>query len=281
MSAKLMTWEEAVQWLRNQSDKKELVRHCYYDDPLNVAADRFCNSQEWLVVKHLLRKYIPGKVLDLGAGRGISSYAFAKAGCSVIALEPDPSPLVGAKAIQFLIDGTQLPIQVCQDYGETLPFQDNTFDIVYGRAVLHHVRDLHKLCQEVARVLKRGGVFIATREHVLSKQEDLQAFLDSHVLHFLYGGENAYLVHEYKEAIKGAGLKLKKAIGSLESVINYAPMSQEEFHTIIASTLTRRIGVRLGRWLASNEIVQQIYGWYLSQKLDTPGRHYSFLAVKK
>lgn len=274
-------WEQAVSWLREQPDKNELVRHCYYDDPLELAVERFSNSEEWQAVKHLLGKHIPGKVLELGAGRGISSYAFAKAGCSVTALEPDPSPLVGAKAIQSLVDSTRLPIQVIQEYGETLPFEENTFDIVYGRAVLHHARDLVKLCQEAARVLRQGGVFIATREHIISRKEDLKLFLDSHALHFLYGGENAYLLQEYTEAIKVGGLKIKKVIGPFESAINYAPMSQQEFQAMTTSPLASRVGGRLATKLGSNRAVQQIYGWYLSQKSHAPGRHYSFLAVKK
>ena len=281
MSAKLLSWEEAVRWLREQPDRQELVKHCYYDDPLEVAAERFTNSEEWLEIKHLLCSYLPGKVLDLGAGRGISSYAFAKEGCAVTALEPDSSSLVGAKAIQSLIDNTDLQIQIVQEYGETLPFEENTFDIVYGRAVLHHARDLNKLTQEVARVLKPGGVFIGTREHVISRKEDLQLFLDSHPLHFLYGGENAFLLGEYQQAIIKAGLNLQKSIAPLESVIYYAPMSLTEFQKKVASILNRRIGIRLGNLLATNKSVQKFYGWYVSRKSDTPGRLYSFLAIKK
>jgi SAM-dependent methyltransferase len=281
MSAKLLSWEKAVQWLREQPDQQELVQYCYYDDPLEIAAERFSNSEEWLKIKDVLKKYLPGNVLDLGAGRGISSYAFAKEGCAVTALEPDSSSLVGAKAIQSLMDNVGLPIQVIQEYGETLPFEDNTFDIVYGRAVLHHARDLNKLCQEVARVLKRGGVFISTREHVISRKEDLQMFLNSHPLHFLYGGENAFLLGEYKEAIKRAGLSLQKSISPLESVINYAPMSKAEFQKMVASTLSRRLSKPLASWLASNKSIQLFYSRYVSLKSDTPGRLYSFLAIKK
>jgi protein-L-isoaspartate O-methyltransferase len=95
MSAKMLTWEEAVQSLRNQPDQKELVQYCYYDDPLESAAERFAQSEEWFAVTQLLKQKIPGQVLDIGAGRGISSYAFAKAGCSDTSLEPDSSKLVG------------------------------------------------------------------------------------------------------------------------------------------------------------------------------------------
>jgi ubiquinone/menaquinone biosynthesis C-methylase UbiE len=281
MNDNLLTWEEAVQWLKNQPEKQELVQHCYYDSPVLNAAERFNNSDEWYALRELMSKYIPGKVLDLGAGRGISSYAFAKAGCSVVALEPNPSGLVGAGAIRSLVEESGLPIEIVQEYGESLPFPEKTFDVVYGRAVLHHACDLPKLCKEVGRVLKQGGVFIATREHVISRKEDLQIFLDSHPLHSLYGGENAYLLDEYIDSIREGGLLVKKVIGPMESVINYAPTTQDSFSSRIESILQRLIGKTMARPLATNKIVQNFYGRYLSRNSNHPGRHFSFLALKK
>ena len=93
-----MTWEQAVQWLRDQPDQRVLVKACYFDDPLVEAAERFWQSAEWKAIAALLPPP-NGKALDLGAGRGISSYAMAQDGWQVTALEPDPSNLVGAGAI--------------------------------------------------------------------------------------------------------------------------------------------------------------------------------------
>src|SRR6202040_1201267 len=123
---------------------------------------------------------------------GISSYALARDGWRVTALEPDPSDVVGAGAIEQLAAVSNLPIEVVRDWGETLPFADATFDLVYGRQVLHHARDLRTLCAEMGRVLKSGGTFLATREHVIFRDADLAVFLAEHPLHRLYGGENAY-----------------------------------------------------------------------------------------
>ena len=280
MSDKMLSWEEAVQWLRDQPEKSELVKFCYYDDPLETAAERFLQSEEWVELVNLLKSKKSGQVLDIGAGRGISSYAFAKSGYEVTALEPNPSLLVGAEAIRQLSSHTGVNIKVVQDWGERLPFADNTFDIVYGRAVLHHAHDLNQLCKEAARVLKPNGYFIATREHVLSRKEDLQKFLDSHLLHHLYGGENAYLLAEYLTAIKLSGLITLKTFSPHGSVINYFPMTKLQCQNLVKPVLTRRLGNLLGSSLAKLKMLQELYAWNLDRKLDNPGRHYSFLAVK-
>src|SRR5215510_9637298 len=88
------TWEEAVVWLRNQPDQRQLARDAFYDDPLTGAAERYFESAEWQAVTALLAGR-SGTALDVGAGRGIASYALARSGFAVTALEPDPSAIVG------------------------------------------------------------------------------------------------------------------------------------------------------------------------------------------
>lgn len=280
MNDRMLSWEEAVKWLREQPDQKELVEQCYYDDPLEKAAERYNKSEEWGAVKGILQGCLPGNVLDLGAGRGISSYAFAKSGCSVTAIEPDPSQLVGAQAILKLVKKTGVKIKVVQEYGEVLPFDADSVDIVYGRAVLHHAKNLKKLCSEAYRVLKKRGVFIATREHVISDKKDLNSFLKSHPLHFLYGGENAFLLHEYIDAIKASGFSIKKVIGPFDSVINYSPMTQKDFHKMISNEISPKLGNNIGEYLSNKKFINRILGKRFSKRSSEAGRLYSFLAVK-
>jgi len=82
------TWEQAVVWLRQQTNQRALVEAAYYDDPLLLAAMRYHASDEWSAIRTLLPKH-DRNALDVGAGRGIASYALAKEGYEVVALEPD------------------------------------------------------------------------------------------------------------------------------------------------------------------------------------------------
>jgi ubiquinone/menaquinone biosynthesis C-methylase UbiE len=47
---------------------------------------------------------------------------------------------------------------------ERIPYEDNTFDLVVGHAVLHHIPDLPAAFREVLRVLKPGGRFVFAGE---------------------------------------------------------------------------------------------------------------------
>jgi hypothetical protein len=141
------------------------------------------------------------------------------------------------------------------------------------------------MCGEVNRVLKPGGVFVATREHVISKREDLELFLQKHPLHHLYGGENAYLLGDYVTAIKSSGLKIVKAIRSLESVVNYFPLSEDEWREACRRPLARRLGARLTLALTNPNStfgcgLLNLLASYLSRRDNSAGRLYSFVAVK-
>jgi ubiquinone/menaquinone biosynthesis C-methylase UbiE len=164
-----MTWEEAVLWLRGQENAHEVVLQNFFDDPILSAAERYHASSEWRAVRALLPNS-KGNALDVGAGRGISSYALAKEGWKVTALEPDISGVVGTGAIRQLIRQSLLDIEIVNEAGETLSFPADHFDLVYCRAVLHHARDIRQLCREIHRVLRPGGYFVATREHVFPEE---------------------------------------------------------------------------------------------------------------
>ena len=280
MSKPVLSWEGTIRWLREQPNLADLVTAGYYDDPLAAAATRYWQSAEWRAVVSRLPVPHSGHALDFGAGRGIASFALAKTGYRVVAMEADASALVGANAIRALARETGTPIEVKENSSARLPVADGTFDLVFGRAVLHHVQDLESACREFYRILKPGGTLVMIREHVISKPSDLAKFHDVHPLHRYYGGENAYPLDRYVSAIAGAGFSVQEVIRPFGSAINLHPYTPERLRAEIA----RRLGLagdRLTR--AFDAVVGNPCVWWLVRRVldvvdNRPGRLYSFVA---
>lgn len=273
------SWEEAVEWLVHQHDKQELVRACYFDRPLIFAAERYWRSHEWQAVRDILKRN-GGRALDVGAGNGIASYALAKDGWLTTALEPNPSLTVGSGAIRTLAREAALPIQIVEEFGERLPFDDNSFAVIHARQVLHHARDLPLFCSELFRVLQPGGILIATREHVISSPKQLPYFLDRHPLHHMYGGENAFTKTHYKTSLIKTGFRMIKVFGPFDSVINFAPYSREALLQKLSQRFVSFPGGKMVYKLFFSKNLCDLSLRVLSQLDRRPGRLCTFVAQK-
>jgi SAM-dependent methyltransferase len=279
MQTGMLTTEEAILQLRRDPKWAGLIRDSYLEPNVFESAERFLSSAEFLEVQRLIGTcLLQGRVLDLGAGNGIASWAFAESGAKLVyALEPDPSNEIGSGAIRRLT--AELPVRLIDAYGEEIPLPEEEVDLVYTRQVLHHTSDLQRVLQECARVLRCGGTFFACREHVVDNEQQLQAFLSSHPVHLLTGAENAYRLDEYLEAIRLAGLKLEKVLGPWDTVINAFPAvrTTEELERYPQIVLERRFG-RIGTLASLAPGVNSLV--WRGLKRPSPGRLYSFLATK-
>jgi len=269
-----MTWEETIQEIRRQPTFKSLVKEAYLGEDLEDNIQRFQKSEEFRATLKEISKFDPSKtkvrILDLGAGNGISTISFAMKGYHVVALEPDPSNTIGAGAIRIAaqIFEVEDKVTVEEAWGEKLPFDDNHFDIVYGRQVMHHAHELNQFVAEASRVLKKGGLFMTTRDHVIKDDQDKEAFLNRHPLHKFYGGENAFTLEEYKRAIQQAGLTIQRSLNAKESVINYDPWGK--------SKVKEKLGV-----LGNLPLLPSVAMSFVKYRLNRiPGRLHTFVASK-
>src|SRR5205814_9711167 len=58
----------------------------------------------------------------------------------------------------------QYPFEVVQAPGESLPFDDDRFDVVFSSNCLDHTSDPEQVLVEIRRVLRPGGHFALTAE---------------------------------------------------------------------------------------------------------------------
>lgn len=274
----LRSWEQAVAELIADPTQSSLVADCYFDGTAVEAGHRYWASTEWQSIRHWLPQQ-PRRVLDIGAGRGISSFALASDGWTVDALEPDSSQLVGANAIRKMAHEAGLSITVHESFGENLPFGDQTFDLVFARQALHHARDLGRLAEEMFRVLRPGGKLVAVRDHVISRPADLPDFFGIHPLHRFYGGENAHPLGYYVSRLKNAGFDVEKILAPLTSPINYAPYDEMSLAEALAAKIPGGSFARQAtRRLLGGHRRRHAVFWLLSKIDRRPGRLYSFVA---
>ncbi len=279
------TYEESVRWMRRQPELSQLVEFCYLDQDNLAAAKRFVLSEEFVeVVKILKIKSSPTKlkILDLGCGNGIASYAFASLGHDISAVDPDTSDDVGLGATKKLAAVVNKgSILTYQAFAEALPFENATFDIVYARQALHHFTDLQKGLAECSRILKPQGFLLATREHIVNDREQLKIFLEEHPLHKLHNGENAFSLKDYTSAIEQSGIKVLNSFAPFDTVINHFPLSNSELNNSLVAGLTKKLGKIPAKLISKLPSTENIYRYYLSQKCNSPGRLYSFFGSKQ
>jgi ubiquinone/menaquinone biosynthesis C-methylase UbiE len=99
---------------------------------------------------------VNGKVLlDIACGYSMTPVMFALAGATVHAIDVAPKTLALVEHVAAC-KGVAERIQIHVGPAEELPFDDASFDLLYGGAALHHLQ-LDRAGRELARVLKPGG----------------------------------------------------------------------------------------------------------------------------
>ena len=97
-----------------------------------------------------------GRSLEIGAGTGYFSLNLLRAGMVDEAVATDIS-LGMLHELEESAGRLGVRIETAQCEADILPFADDSFDLVFGHAVLHHLPDLPRAFAEFRRVLRPGG----------------------------------------------------------------------------------------------------------------------------
>ena len=110
-----------------------------YKDNKSEYPEKFC--------KKLFGSYpTTVKILDLGCGNGHITEEINKLGFDVTGVDINPP-----SGKRYVTADISKPLSM---------FKDSTFDIVFSKSVIEHLREPDHMVNEVYRILKRGGIFI-------------------------------------------------------------------------------------------------------------------------
>ncbi len=121
---------------------------------LEVEQYRYGTYSPWAFEVMEFGQHAGEKVLEIGGGLGTDLSMLARHGAIVTDVDLSAGHLAHAQE-NFALRG--LKGEFVHHDAETLPFPDNTFDVVYSNGVIHHTPSTQHVVQEIRRVLKPGG----------------------------------------------------------------------------------------------------------------------------
>jgi len=97
-----------------------------------------------------------GRALEIGAGTGYFTLNLLRAGVIGEAVATDISPGM-LETLSSSAERLGVDVRTTRCEADRLPFADDSFDLIFGHAVLHHLPDLDAAFAEFWRVLRPGG----------------------------------------------------------------------------------------------------------------------------
>jgi 2-polyprenyl-3-methyl-5-hydroxy-6-metoxy-1,4-benzoquinol methylase len=157
--------------VRQQAEREFYQEHARLHAPEALAFDPVLGREfrpwnpYWFVYQLAMHDYQAGarRVLDFGCGKGDVGIRLARLGYDVAGFDISPNNIEVARRLASrygFAERTAFSVQTA----EQLDYADDSFDLVVGMDILHHV-EIPAAMRQVRRVLKPGGAAIF-REHI-------------------------------------------------------------------------------------------------------------------
>ncbi len=153
---------EAIEKIKDYWEDTLCGAHFVKDEKLTKAFFENYTTYRYQKEHHLLNivdwKSAKGKdVLEIGLGIGADSVRWGRHAKTYTGIDLTHE---AAKTTNAHFEIMGLNGNILQGNAEQLPFDDNSFDIVYSHGVLHHTENIDNTFEQISRVLRPNGKFI-------------------------------------------------------------------------------------------------------------------------
>jgi ubiquinone/menaquinone biosynthesis C-methylase UbiE len=249
---------EEVERAWNDTKLAQVLYHDWeagtYDEKWSISYDERCiaYARDRFVAVAGASGWPYGRSLEIGCGTGFFSLNLKLAGVLDEVHVTDLSPGMVEQAER---NGRELGFDVEGRVAdaERLPYDDQTFDVVIGHAVIHHIPDVEAAFREMLRVLKPGGRFVICGEP--TRYGDFVARRWSRATWWLATRAAKLPVLRESWSRSAGELNESSRAAALESVV--------DLHTFDPGTL-RRMAVRAGAKnvrTVTEELTAAWFGW--------------------
>ena len=209
----IRSWQERCEKFYNHWTKKK---------PKNQIQLAFKNH--WEVFQGILndRLFNKGKrCLEVGCGRGNMSAYFSNVGYDCTLLDISPEVI---KIAEALFKKNNLKARFKVGDVNNLPFNNNSFDIIFSIGLLEHFQEIERPIKEQIRVLEKGGIFMGYvvpeyKENIQKDYEWINKILEGYVKNRKRKSDkerlfrSTLLSKSYIKAMKKYGLRGIKSSG--------------------------------------------------------------------
>jgi len=174
-----------------------------------VERHRYSEYAPWMPEVMGFNDFAGARLLEIGCGMGTDLLQFARGGAEVTGVDLTPRSIEISRQ-HFAVYGAHGDFAITD--GESLPFADESFDVVYSNGVLHHTPDTAGAVREVQRVLRPGGLARVMLYHRGSAHYWGQIILRHGLLRgeLLRGDSPEKIMSRYVEVNEGGGRPLVK-----------------------------------------------------------------------